>query len=110
MAGVPDEHFDYAACLFSTLGMVRGTAQFFRLFELEPGGGPGARGPLAAGVRFAPRDEGSWGFPGAGPGPGEGVGGGLRRVLRRGGRVQHVAEHVRRHRLGQPLSRGAARQ
>jgi SAM-dependent methyltransferase len=43
LAGVPDEQFDYAACLFSTLGMVRGTEnraavvrQAFRV--LRPGG------------------------------------------------------------------------
>jgi SAM-dependent methyltransferase len=43
LAGVPDESFDYAACLFSTLGMVRGAEnwaavvrQAFRV--LRPGG------------------------------------------------------------------------
>jgi ubiquinone/menaquinone biosynthesis C-methylase UbiE len=44
LAGLPDAGFDYAACLFSTLGMVRGAenrakvlANAFRL--LKPGGG-----------------------------------------------------------------------
>jgi SAM-dependent methyltransferase len=43
LSGIPDEGFDYAACLFSTLGMVRGTEnrvaamrQAFRV--LRPGG------------------------------------------------------------------------
>lgn len=43
LAGVPDGHFDYAACLFSTLGMVRGPGnraavvrQAFRV--IRPGG------------------------------------------------------------------------